>query len=329
MKRFAFLIYALLLPVSVYAEGPVKIFLLGGQSNMNGRGNIKVLREKLTADLPDRYPPNLLEMRDDVWVFGANGFGISEQKKGFKLEPGFGQWKWFGPELGFGHKMGDKFEEQVLLIKVFGGGTPLARHWVSPSAAKRTGRPVGPGFMKILRKIREALESLPKDYEGYDPAQGYQVMGFVWVHGNADGGAFSKEYEDNLTDFITDVRTCLALPKLPFIAVESLSSRAPGSAFQDAVDRVNKAAGNKQAVAILAKEKINLRGEDYAPYKGSGDGTHWQHNPRAYLDAGYWAAEAMLPLLEPAANHAADAELQKTWKRYLKSFDEMEVEPSG
>ena len=91
------------------------------------------------------------------------------------------------------------------------------------------------------------------------------------VHGNADGGNYAEEHEDNLTDFITDLRTMLGLPQLPFIAVESLSSRAPGSAFKNAVDRVNRQAGNAQAAAILAKSRIDLKGDEaYSTCNASG-----------------------------------------------------------
>jgi len=80
--------------------GPVKVFVLVGQSNMNGRGNIKTLDDKLTKDLPEEYPPELMKLRKDVWILGANGDGISMQTDNKCLEPGFGQWRWYGPELG-------------------------------------------------------------------------------------------------------------------------------------------------------------------------------------------------------------------------------------
>ncbi len=310
------------------SKGPVKVFLLMGQSNMNGRGNIDVLKNKLTKDLPDKYPPSLVKMRDDVWITGANGNGISNQMSNVRLEPGFAQFKYFGPELAFGHAMGDHFAENVLLIKIFGGGTPLATHWTSPSAAKRTKRQ-GPlkgrraGFQGTFYKTKNALDNLGTLIEGYDPKQGYQIMGVVWVHGNADGGRYSKEYEDNLADFITDLRAMFGLPALPFIAVESLSSRAPGSAFKNAVDRVNKQAGNKAAAAILAKSRINLKGDEaYSIYNASGDGTHWRHNARAYLDVGYWSAELMKPMLAKTTNHATDQKVQETFKRYDRLFKE-------
>jgi len=309
-------------------KGPVKIFLLLGQSNMNGRGNIDTLRDKLIKDHPDKYPPSLMKIREDVWVTGANGIGISRQMSNVRLEPGFGQFKYYGPELGFGHAVGDHFGEPVLLIKNIAGGTPLATHWTSPSAAKRTERQ-GPftgrraGVQRTFEKLRIAIDSLDQLIDGYDKKQGYQIMGIVWCHGNADGGKFAKEYEDNLVDFITDLRSMLGLPHLPFIAVESLSSRAPGSAFQGAVERVNKRDGNRQAAALLLKEKINLKGDpEYAAYNAAGDSTHWRHNSRAFLDAGYWSAELIIPLLAKPADHATDQAVQTALEETARRIEE-------
>ncbi|MBC8373688.1 MAG: hypothetical protein H8E53_08860, partial [Planctomycetes bacterium] len=110
---------------------------------------------------------------------------------------------------------------------------------------------------------------------------------------------------------------------LPFIAVESLSSRAPGSAFKNAVDRVNRKSGDRQAAAILTKSRINLKGDKaYSVYNASGDGTHWRHNGRAYLDVGYWSAELMKPMLAKTTNHATDEKVQAALKKYGKLFEE-------
>ena len=65
MMKKTFICLCLLWTGVVYAvDGPVKIFLLLGQSNMNGRGRVEVLRDKLTKNLPDRYPAALMEIRD-------------------------------------------------------------------------------------------------------------------------------------------------------------------------------------------------------------------------------------------------------------------------
>jgi hypothetical protein len=299
------------------AKGPVKIFVLIGQSNMNGRGNIKVLKEKLIKDLPKQYPPSLMTLRKDVWIFGANGDGISGQKDNKHLEPGFGQWKYYGPELGFGHVVGDKIDQQVLLIKLIAGGTALGKQWVSPAIAKRTGRPIGVQYKRFIRETITTIHQLPDLYKNYDQGQGYQLCGVFWVQGHADGGSLRDEYEQNLVDFIKDARRDLAIPDLPFIAGESLAGKPPSEAYAKAVDRVNKEAGNKQAATILSKSKIKLTGPDYAPYNAAGDRTHWRHNSRAYLDVGIWAAELILPMVAETKDHSKDKKLQEAWKTVL------------
>ena len=37
-------------------KGPVRVFILIGQSNMNGRGHVATLRDKLITDHPEAYP---------------------------------------------------------------------------------------------------------------------------------------------------------------------------------------------------------------------------------------------------------------------------------
>ena len=306
--------------------GPVKVFLLIGQSNMNGRGDIKALKDKLIRSDPNRYPPTLMQLRKDVWIFGANGDGISGQKDNKCLEPGFGQWKYYGPELSFGHKMGDLFPQQVLIIKCIGGGTSLGKDWVPPTMSKRTGRPVGHMYKKAILMTVMTLQNLDKIYRDYKPEMGYQLCGVFWCQGNADGGQFAKEYGDNLVDFINDLRTNLGVLDLPFVAAQSLSSRTPGDQFIKGCDAVNAQRKNHQAAAIAAKDKINLKGPEYAPYNTSGDGTHWRHNCKAYIDVGNWAADLMKPMLLPETNHATDAKVQATWNAIVPQMPDPETE---
>ena len=75
-------------------------------------------------------------------------------------------------------------------------------------------------------------------------------------------------------------------------------------------------------MSILTKSRIDLRGENYAPYKGAGDSTPWLHNPRAFLDVGYWAADLMKPKLAASVNHADDEKIQQAWKKQLAGFEE-------
>jgi alpha-galactosidase len=107
------------------AENPVKVFVLAGQSNMEGHGFVAadpkrnegkgsleyIAKQPATADQFKhlRGKDGKWAVRDDVWIHYLDrkgkltaGFGVKEDR--------------IGPELGFGWVVGDAFEEPVLLI---------------------------------------------------------------------------------------------------------------------------------------------------------------------------------------------------------------------
>ena len=114
------------------AEKPVKVFILAGQSNMEGKGFPRPLAWQVSQPAyRERYPDDSersLERRgfkalyrwssrSDVWVdfhdrHGDLSVGYSPNKD------------CFGPELNMGHVLGDSFEEPVCLIKTAWGGRP-------------------------------------------------------------------------------------------------------------------------------------------------------------------------------------------------------------
>ncbi len=134
----------------------VKVFILAGQSNMEGRGfpeplawqvTQKKYRERYshfikdgdydaftktlaaTSDAGDRQktPTYRWSTRHDVWI---NYLG----KQG-DLTVGYGSPReGFGPEFNFGHIMGNYYDEQVLIIKTSWGGRALARGFLPPSS---------------------------------------------------------------------------------------------------------------------------------------------------------------------------------------------------
>ena len=96
------------LPKCVWADQPgknsVKVFILAGQSNMEGKGTIKHL-EQVVSENAETYGKlksngNWIE-RNDVWI---DYLGNRDHRKKGKLTVGYGfPEDRIGPELGFGN----------------------------------------------------------------------------------------------------------------------------------------------------------------------------------------------------------------------------------
>ncbi len=114
-------------------KDPVKVFILAGQSNMDGQADIRTLDflgedpDPARAALLKTFKPDgQLMTRADVWVTSG---GVSGN-----LGPGYGGRKNYdkpgsciGPEYSFGHYMAEASANQVLLIKYAPGGQSLYR----------------------------------------------------------------------------------------------------------------------------------------------------------------------------------------------------------
>ncbi|MCE9529083.1 MAG: hypothetical protein K8R36_23800 [Planctomycetales bacterium] len=217
------------------APKPLKVFILAGQSNMEGQAVVdlegkdyndgkgtlaKLMRDEAKAAIFKHLKDadGKWIVRQDVWVrykreqgpllAGPLAFGFSV----------YGDEHHFGPELQFGHVLGDALENQVLIIKTAWGGKSLCKDFRPPSS----GGEVGPYYTKMLAEVREALANLKKDFPGYD-GRGYELAGFVWYHGWNDGVDPKNavpEYEQNLVNLIKDVRKDLSAPKLPVVVGE-------------------------------------------------------------------------------------------------------------
>jgi len=180
-------------------QGPIQVFILAGQSNMEGQGvvdlhgkdyndgkgtlvalmkdPVKALHFKHLKDGKDQWT-----VRDDVWVRYQPENGpvmAGPLTVGFTA---YGDKHHFGPELQFGHVLGDHFDKQVLLIKTAWGGKSLYKDFRPPSS----GDAVGHYYKKMLAEIRKALENLKADFPGYD-GRGYVLAGFTWYQGWNDG----------------------------------------------------------------------------------------------------------------------------------------------
>ena len=133
IKHFLFFSLALVLNCSAAADQkPVKVFILAGQSNMEGKGGVDpLLNHQIDAPETRDFFAHLHEdgkyiERDDVWMNYLERRG--------KLTVGYGSPGRIGLELEFGHMMGNHFEEPVLLIKTAWGGKSIGRDFRPPSS---------------------------------------------------------------------------------------------------------------------------------------------------------------------------------------------------
>jgi alpha-galactosidase len=258
---------------------PVKVFILAGQSNMEGKAKVSLAEAQLdkpgVRDLlaPWRHGGKWIG-RDDVWIKFLDRRG--------KLTVGFGSPKCVGPELGFGSVVGDRYEEPVLLIKAAWGGRSLYRDFRPPSAGlpadkvlekmladlkKRKGnenatlddvkKPFGASYRAMLEEVNGTLADLKKLFPEYEVGQGYELAGFVWFQGWNDmiSADATAEYTSNLAHLIRDVRKDLKAPGLPFVIGQmGVDGEKPGAnvkKFKEAQAAVMKLPEFKGNVALV------------------------------------------------------------------------------
>ena len=152
MNRFFLLPIILTSMISISAAKikPVKVFILAGQSNMEGKGKIDPLlnhqiKDKETKDFFAHFHKNgEYIMRDDVWINYLDRHG--------ELTVGYGSPGCIGLELQFGHIIGDYYDEQVLLIKTAWGGKSIGRDFRPPSSRAPSNKVLDQLIVKMIER---------------------------------------------------------------------------------------------------------------------------------------------------------------------------------
>ena len=217
-------------------KGTIKVFILAGQSNMEGLGGIQTL-DRLGEHPTHGYLLKKIRkddgsfvVRDDVFV----SYRKADEKITRPLSVGMGGWgaDWFGPELMFGIGMGDHFKEPVLLIKTCWGGHSLYANFRPPSAGKPAyetdckPEDMGASYHKMVKEVRECLANLDTDFPQLKGLK-TELCGFVWFQGWNDMCAGDKirqqvydEYCPNFVHLVQDLRTEFKMPDLPVVMGE-------------------------------------------------------------------------------------------------------------
>lgn len=293
---------------------PLQVFILAGQSNMegqavadlagqdynDGRGTLKFLlrdpaqaarfRHLMADDASGQWA-----VRPDVWCHyqrEQQPLLAGPLTMGFSV---YGGTHHFGPELQFGHVLGEHLDEQVLLIKTAWGGKSLYRDFRPPSS----GGEVGPYYTRMIQQVRDALDNLATDFPDY-AGGGYELAGFVWYHGWNDGvepRTAVPEYEQNLVHLIQDIRRDLHSPRLPVVIGELTGPWVEAPPEWEALRKAQAAAAARiepaGTAAFVPTRQFVRRPED-SPNPGHGH--HEFGNAETYLLVGDALANAMLNL---------------------------------
>ncbi len=258
MKQYSLSLLFVLLIIPAVAEAqPLRVFVLAGQSNMQGHAQVRTFEhigmdpatKPLLAEMQNADgSPRILER---VWI---SSIGCADAEQTGKLTTGFGASQngpKIGPEYTFGITMEKSVDGPILIIKTSWGGKSLNTDFRSPSAGpyvfnetqlatfQKQGKEMaaikaekematGVNYRLMVEHVKSVLADIKRVVPSYDSTKGYELSGFVWFQGwndMVDSGTYPNRdmpggydaYSHAMAHFIRDVRKDLNAPKLPFV----------------------------------------------------------------------------------------------------------------
>ncbi|MCE7992681.1 MAG: sialate O-acetylesterase [Roseivirga sp.] len=225
MYRTLALSFFLMLPLVALGQqvDSVRVFYLGGQSNMDGFGTNTELPESLNKTF------------EDVWIFHGNpavddktdgGLGLWTQ-----LSPGHGRGfssdglenklsSSFGVELSFARKLRELYpDDKIALIKYSLGGTSIdmATQSVGTWDADYEGKIGINQYDHFLTTVNKAMNTTDINADG---RVDYLIpSGIVWMQGESDGQneAAGMRYYENLRKLMGLIRASFRSDTIPIV----------------------------------------------------------------------------------------------------------------
>lgn len=236
---------------------PLQVFILAGQSNMQGQAKVSTFEhigmDPATKPMLDEMmgPDGNPKVCERVWI---SSIGCADQEQIGKLTAGYGSSQngpKIGPEFTFGLYMQKFTDAPILLIKTSWGGKSLNTDFRPPGAGpyvfndaqlanfQKQGKDMekikaekaaatGVYYRLMIEHVKRVLGDIKRVMPSYDAAQGYELAGFAWFQGwndMVDQGTYPQRdkpggydaYSTVMAQFIRDVRKDLDKPKLPFV----------------------------------------------------------------------------------------------------------------
>ena len=197
-----------------------RVFVLMGQSNMQGAGRAKNLRAPYT----ERHE------RIRIWANGRWEYFVPTQRH--------------GPGVSFAHQLAEFWPNDTIgIIKVAVGATGInafAKDWSFEQAQLSYDGKKGPLYQDLMNAVAEARRVSNPEF-----------CGFFWKQAAADGSKkeLAAAYYKSLETLIADLRTDLEVPDLPvfipsYMADKKLLRMVTSSVGKEVVAKAQAAANN-------------------------------------------------------------------------------------
>lgn len=301
------------------SKSKLRVFVLAGQSNMQGYGSI--------TD-PESDPGSLIDIinkdEDEKWstIGEVDNWKSLENTYVYfprsdsdtvRTNATVGQGansNLIGPELMFAHKLDAYYDDPVLIIKTAWGGKSLAEDFRPPSASGITGA----YYTAMIETVNQVTSNLSSEFPVI-AEEDYEISGFAWFQGWNDGASqdFLDNYESNLIHLVNDVRADLGNPDLPFV----IASSGHGGYALSSDGWVR----DMQEIVSVAQEEVGCDDETYGgrlgfvdtkPYFKEEDESpqaavhHFNNNAETYLNIGKALGEEMISAINAKAFCYAD-----------------------
>lgn len=184
-----------------FISSPTNIFILGGQSNMAGRGGVS--KDPITKQhIWDGCIPPESQSNPSIFRLTAD-LEWEQASEPLHWDIDVKKTNGIGPGMAFANELLAKGGDGVAAIGLVPcaiGGTHL-REWSKGSE----------GYDTMVRRIKASEKC------------GGKVQGLLWYQGESDASVEeeSKVYEMELAKFFTDLRTDVNHPELPIILVRN------------------------------------------------------------------------------------------------------------
>lgn len=313
---------------------PVKVFILMGQSNMLGMGDVGPETTKGTlgylTKTEKRYPYLIDEagqwtVRNDVryvHVMPGRSGGMQVNHNEWLTVKGGA----IGPEVAFGHIMGQWLAEPVLVLKscignrslgwdllppgseryvvdgkTYAGYKDTPDSWVEGQPKKEVKWYAGKQYDDDMANAKKVLSELGKYYPG---AEKHEIAGFVWWQGHKDQNpVHASRYEQNLVNLIKNLRKDYHAPNAPFVlAVGCGNSGRERFGLQIAEAQLAMNDTQKHPEFAGNVKCVETRGfwRDVAD-SPKNQGYHYNRNAETYMEVGTALGWAMAELLKQPA----------------------------